>query len=140
MTPQDAMRLLAVAASFDNRKPDKDAAVAWSVALGDLPWVDCRDAILEHYSQTSEWLMPAHVKAIVGRLRTKRLADAGDLLPPDFSHIGDEAEEEYATRAWLKAARKAVADGADPSSLPGRRGELKPRDMPKLLMPRPGDG
>lgn len=138
MTPQDAMRLLAVAASFDNRKPDKDAAVAWGVALGDLPWVDCRDAVLEHYGQTSEWLMPAHVKAIVGRLRSRRIAAAGDLVPPDFSSLGDR--EEPATREWLRLTRKAIGDGVDPATIDGR-GVLKPRDMPKLLelMPRPDD-
>lgn len=140
MKAAEAAGLLTVAAAFDNRKPDEDAARAWAAAMGDLPFEDCRDAIVAHYRESHEWLMPGHVIARVRRLREKRLAEAGDLLPPDFSHLGDELAEEAATREWLAGARRAVANGVDPAKV-NRPGVLRQRDMAKLLelMPRPDD-
>jgi hypothetical protein len=69
MTPAEAQNLLSVAAAFDNRKPSEEAAIAWSHALADLPYGDCRDAVVAHYRTSSEWLMPAKVIAEVKRVR-----------------------------------------------------------------------
>ncbi|MGZ4519746.1 MAG: hypothetical protein ACXVGA_03710, partial [Mycobacteriaceae bacterium] len=67
MTPAEAQTLLGIAASFDNRKPSEEAAIAWSHALNGFRFVDCRDAIVAHYRVSSEWLMPAKVVAEVKR-------------------------------------------------------------------------
>ena len=103
MTPQEAAALLATAAAYDNRKPDADAAQAWALVLDGLPWVDCRDAIVAHYRASSEWLMPAAVRAAVQKVRDKRIAEVV-LTPP--RKLTDEQE-----RAWLAEARRRVADG-----------------------------
>lgn len=123
MTPAEAQMLLGIAASFDNRKPSEEAAVSWSHALGDYPFVDCRDAVVEHYRSSTDWIMPGHIIAIVRRVRSKRIAGAGDLTPPP----GTEAEQ----RAWLAGARRHIADGGTVDS-DAAYGELKPRHLPEL--------
>lgn len=131
MTPAEAQMLLGIAASFDNRKPNEETAIAWSHALGDLPYVDCRDAIVRHYQASSEWLMPAKVIADVKRVRAKRLEDHPPLTPPrDLSPLE--------TNAWLREARRRVADG-EVIDCDAAYGELKPRNLPdlKALIQRP---
>lgn len=104
MTPAEAQVLLSMAAAVDNRKPDTDTAKAWAAMLDGLRFEDCRVAIIEHFQTSTEYLMPAMVRASVRRIRNKRLAVAGDLTPPAGL---TQAEE----RAWLGQARRAIGDG-----------------------------
>jgi hypothetical protein len=130
MTPAEAAALLAVAAAFDNRKPDPDAAQAWALALDGLRFLDCRDVIVAHYRRSNEWIMPAHVISEVRRLRAKRISEAGDPTPPP-----DLTPEQ--TIAWLADWRRTVGDGETPAAT--YPGELKPRHLPDLreLLPSP---
>lgn len=124
MNPAEAQSLLTIAAAFDNRKPDADAARAWAAALDGLPFIDCRDAIVKHYRNSSDWLMPGHVIAAVKQVRAKRIADAGHLLIPPAGLT--EPEE----RAWLGAARRRVADGEAPEDVsPPQVGTSRPFEL-----------
>lgn len=132
MNPAEAQALLTIAAAFDNRKPDPDAAKAWSVALDGLRFEDCRDAIVAHYRASSEWLMPAKVIGEVKRIRAKRIADHPAPTPPaDLDPVE--------TCAWLREARRRIADGETVAD--ADRGELRPRHLPDLreLMPTTTD-
>lgn len=131
MTPAEAATLLTIAAAFDNRKPDPDAAKAWSVALGHLPFLDCRDAVIAHYRKTNDWLMPSHVIAAVKTVRASRLEDAPPLTPPP-------GLDPLETCDWLRAARRHIADGGTVDS-DAAYGELKTRHLPDLraLLPAP---
>jgi hypothetical protein len=127
MTPAEAAALLAVAAAFDNRKPDADAAQAWSLALDGLRFHDCRDVIVTHYQRSGDWLMPHHVISGVRRLRDKRIAEAGDLTPP--ANLSTAA-----TIAWLKDAKRRIGDGEARAEVEADYGELYPR--PRLELDR----
>lgn len=141
MTPQEAAALLTIAAAYDNRKPDADAAKAWAMALDGLRFVDCRDAVVAHYRVSSEWLMPDKVIAEVKRMRAKRISLAGDLCPPP----GPEGETEEALqqreRAWLTAARRRIGDGETREQVESDYdyGELRERYLPDIrqLLPSP---
>jgi hypothetical protein len=123
MTPAEAAALLAVAAAFDNRRPDADAAQAWSLALHGYRFEDCRDVIVQHYRTTGDWLMPHHVLTAVKKMRTKRLDEAVEPPPPpDLTPLE--------TLAWLKDIRRRIANGEDVSDQ--GRGELEARDLPEL--------
>lgn len=76
MTPDDAARLLAVAGTFDQRlRPpspeDAEArALAWAAALhSDMPPAFAQQAIVDHYADTTDAVMPAHLN---GRYRVWR--------------------------------------------------------------------
>ena len=123
MKPTEAAALLTVAAAFDNRKPDPDAAKAWSLALDGYRFEDCRDVIVQHYRTTGDWLMPHHVLTAVKRMRAKRLHEAVEPPPPpDLTPLE--------TLAWLKDIRRRIADGEDVNDQ--GRGELVGRDLPEL--------
>lgn len=123
MTPAEAAALLAVAAAFDNRKPDADAAQAWALALDGYAFVDCRDVIVSHYKKSRDWLMPSDVLGEVRRIRAKRLVDAVmPDPPPDMTPLE--------TIAWLKETRARIADGEEVTTT--GYGELEERYLPEL--------
>jgi len=128
----EAAGLLAVAAAFDNRKPDADAAQAWAIALEGLSFSDCRDAIVAHYRRTNDWLMPNHVITGVRKIRDKRLDDFGNYDVPD----GLNSRE---TLDFLRATNKRIADGEIAAAAELATPDLKPRDLPDIqtLMPSP---
>lgn len=123
MTPAEAQALLTVAAAFDNRKPDPDAATAWSIALDGYRFEDCRDAIVAHYRASSEWLMPAKVITEVKRIRAKRIEDHPPLTPPPDL---DPVE----TCAWLREQRWRIGNGEQLTD--DTRGQLHTRHLPDL--------
>ena len=124
MTPQEAAALLGVAAAFDGRKPNPEAATAWAAALGDTRFTDARDAIVTHYQAGSDWVMPGHVLTEVRHVRSKRIAEAGPLTPPpDLDPIE--------TNAWLLEARRRVADG-EPVDQVDHPYRLTQRNLPEL--------
>lgn len=106
MNTQEAAALLSIAAAFDNRKPDPDAAKAWAVVLDGLRFEDCRDAIVAHYKASSEWLMPQAVIAGVKRIRAKRISEAVIEPPRDV-----DPDDTLAYRRALRDATRAAADG-----------------------------
>lgn len=71
MTPSEAATLLAVAASFDRRTVGKADAAAWAVILADFSFDEARDAVVAHYAESSDWLMPSHVIALVVSRRAR---------------------------------------------------------------------
>lgn len=77
MTPADAAELLTIAAAFDRRKIGRADALAWSDALEGLNPRDCADAIRAHFRESTDYLMPVHVRQGVKKIRADRLARYG---------------------------------------------------------------
>jgi hypothetical protein len=124
MNQQEAAALLGIAAAFDNRKPDADAAKAWSVALEGFRFEDCRDAVVAHYRASSEWLMPQKVITEVKRIRAKRVADFGPLpIPGDM-----DPDDTLAYRRWLRETQRHIAD-AEPVDAPQIHAVPMPREL-----------
>src|SRR5947209_7119845 len=63
--------LLAIAMAYDNRKPGDATVMAWqeSARRGRWTYEDAREAILDHYSRSTAYLMPAHITEFI---RAKR--------------------------------------------------------------------
>jgi hypothetical protein len=111
MTPDETIDLLTLAAAYDRRTVGKGDAMAWHAAVGDLAFADCRVAVIGHYTDTTDWLMPAHVRHRVQRIRARRL-DRASIPPPPPELVDDWP----AYQAALHAARVAAADGRDPEA------------------------
>ncbi len=131
MTPAEAQILLSMCATVDNRKPDADAAKAWAAMLGDLPIEDCRLAVIEHYRSSTDWLMPAQVRTIARRIRSKRIAEHPAVLPP-----ADMADDPGREIEWRRELNRRIGSGEtfDPNHF---RGQLKQRDMRELTIEIP---
>lgn len=113
MTPAEAGVLLAGIAAFDNRKPGTPeeadrTATLWAHALHDITLADAGRAVTEHFATSTEWLMPAAIRATVLRVRRQRRLqhskDHGPLLPPPGLSDAEEI-------AWLRQALERVSNG-----------------------------
>ena len=77
MTPQEAAKVLAKAAAYDNRQPNEAAALAWAEALNqDMPLADALRIVSEHYRDERAWIMPADINRRWRSLGKARLATA----------------------------------------------------------------
>jgi hypothetical protein len=116
MKPTEAAALLTIAAAYDNRKPDPDAAKAWAMALHDVRFEDCRETVVEHYRHSREWLMPSDVLNGVAEIRSDRVTRFLQLLwqlqgqkhltpPPSL------ADDPAAENRWVADTFRLVRDG-----------------------------
>jgi hypothetical protein len=110
MTKADVARLLAVAAAFDQRTSGEEDDIAWLAAIGDLNFSDARAAVIAHYREHRERIMPADIHERVKAIRQARLDAAGPTAIP--SELADRPIE---ARQWLQRTRDAIADGQEPA-------------------------
>jgi hypothetical protein len=103
MTRDEVIDVLSLAAAYDRRKPAGADIDAWQLAIGDLSFGDSKLAVVAHYRESTEWLMPAHVRAYVRAVRAERMQDAplAGRPPADAAGYGE----------WLRTERKRIADG-----------------------------
>lgn len=108
MKPSEAATLLTLAATFDRRTIGETDAHAWADALDGLTPADCAEAIRAHYRDSTEWLMPAHIRTTVRRLRDTRIR--ADLTDPPY----DRDDIQGGLNA-IRSHRRALADGQPPA-------------------------
>jgi hypothetical protein len=126
----EASKLLAVAAGFDRRKVAEADVIAWAAALHGLSYDDCEQAVIAHYTTSTDWLMPGHVRGRVRAMHRDRINRAGTLIGrPD--ELADDP------KAWLEAYRaqvRAVGDGRlRPVATPSGRRVLASRAEPRAI-------
>jgi len=117
---EQVIDLLTIASAYDNRKPDETAVYAWHEAATRERWTweEAREAVLDHYARSSEWLMPGHV--------TRWIKSRRQLHPP-VSELQLEAAPpaSEATRRRVMelvrqlSARKSVGRGSEHGSVVG---------------------
>jgi hypothetical protein len=115
MSPAQAAALLGLcSACGDNRKPDEDVAKTWALLLDDLRFEDCQEAIVAHYRDSGDWIMPADIRRHVEAVRRERIRAAGNLterIPLAIHSMEDGPEQQEAERAWLREAARRIGDG-----------------------------
>jgi hypothetical protein len=124
MTPEEAGKLLGMCAAYDNRNVDDSALYAWFRVVGDLPYAECEAAVIAHYTDNREWIMPADVRkrvkrdqyAAEDRNRIRELLD-----PAAYRREVEQADQAFmrklATRTGgkeLKAPPEPYKEAADP--------------------------
>lgn len=122
MTPDEVIDLLTTAAAYDRRKVGKADVMAWHAAVKDLDFLDAQNAVIAHYTLSTDWLMPAHVRAGVKQIRTARLAIHAVPAPPpeltDEPGIYQQAVQELVAKlASGYVPPKEITAGADPSEV-----------------------
>lgn len=112
MTPDEAQKLLAACAAFDNRQPSQIAKRAWAKALHDVPLdQDAFDAVASYYGTPPKpgerlWIQPGDVRAHRKLIREERLAN--------FVFESDSDDDDRFYLARYRAQLDAVASGREP--------------------------
>ena len=78
MNTDQVIDLLTLMASYDRRKAGEADVEAWEAAVGSLSFEDCRTAVIAHYQDSEDWIMPVHVRRRVKAMRAERIT-AGDI-------------------------------------------------------------
>lgn len=104
MTIEELGDVLAMAAAFDNRTVGRTDVLAWYAVIGHLDATEARQAVLAHYTATTDRVMPAHILGRVTKLRALRIAHAGPDALPDA-----DPDDAIAWRDALRAGRYKVA-------------------------------
>lgn len=121
MTPADIARVLAKAAAFDQRTVGEADILAWYDAIGDLDPTDALEAVSRHYRESTDRLMPAHIRRIAAQLVRER------------HRIEREQRDRLAIEATASAAVPTQDRRADVDDLLGKlRDRLGPSD-PNVL-------
>lgn len=130
MNRVEVVALLAYAGLRDGRKADDDVAEAWFEDVGDLPFEDCMEAARQHFKDSTEYLMPVHIRATVRTIRAERVRAAGDISDRIPAHIealeGDEHTRQ--SLAWLQEAKRRIGDG-EPLDVVAPRPRTVPTDI-----------
>jgi len=106
MTLDQVIDLLTVAAVFDFRSIGEADAIAWHTVLGDLEFGDARAAVLAHYAESCDRVMPANIRQRVKAIRRDRLAREITPAPPP-----ELADQPGRYKAELGAGIRRIADG-----------------------------
>lgn len=63
MTRDEIITVLQTAAAYDNRKIDRVAVAAWMESAHRAGWTagEAREAVHDHFANSTEYLMPGHV-------------------------------------------------------------------------------
>lgn len=91
--------LLAEIQVVDNRRVDEATVLAWQPLLEDLVYEEAAAAVALHRRESTAYLLPAHVRANVERIRSALPAptdDFGNALPVDGAAL--EAQRRLASR------------------------------------------
>lgn len=159
MNYDEAKHLLAQAAARDNRTPSQAMALAWQTDLADIGFAEAQEAVNRHFrspASLTEWLKPAHVRALVkvireeGRkgqteplalpsrfeqdeIRDSRIAKGVEVLADHWKAPEGPPVDDLHGQALLRARRER---GKRP--VPGQRGSRvggRNPVMPKLAPP-----
>jgi hypothetical protein len=128
MTPDDAAKLLAACAAFDNRQPSEIAKRAWARALNKIPLDDdCFEAVARFYGTPAKdgqrlWIQPADVITHRNIIRAERLENFVYEPPPGLN------DPDFIKR--LRGQQYAVGSGTRPA--PSKAPALTGGPHPKL--------
>lgn len=72
MTRSEIALLLGAIAGRDQRTIGESDVLAWHEDLADLDFADARDAVRRHFRESTDRIMPAHVRHLVKVIRSER--------------------------------------------------------------------
>lgn len=72
MNHSEVALLLGLASTRDYRKIGETDVMAWHQDLGDLDFEDAKLAVSLHYRESTDRIMPAHVRRLVRQIRAER--------------------------------------------------------------------
>lgn len=98
--------LLTLIGELDNRRFTKETAVSWHKILGRYGFEEAKQAVEEHFTNSTDWLLPAHLVRIMKSKRRARLEQFAAINPNRVD--GEDVAHELRVR---KQITEALATG-----------------------------
>jgi hypothetical protein len=105
----EVVLLLTLAATFDYRKTGDADIEAWYLALDDLDLDDAKTAVVQHYRNTTDRLMPAHVRQGVKAIRAERTRHEPHEIRSLPSRFEDDMGRQVRIERGAASARQVLA-------------------------------
>ena len=86
MNKMEIARLLTAIAALDNRKVLEETVEAWYAVLHSYPYQDAAEAVRQHFEDSTEYLMPAHIRRGILRAREERNRSS-DTTPEEWKAL-----------------------------------------------------
>lgn len=121
MNQTEIARLLTVASAVDNRTVSDEQVIVWHRALQHLPYAAAQEALIRHFRDSTEYLLPAHISAGVRRIAAEREREARvrrQIEPPKpitFDRDRFEAETAEAIAFYAANPDRKFADAERPA-------------------------
>lgn len=106
MTPGDVARLLAACAMYDFRAIEDEDAEAWFPLIGDLDYGDAMESVRRHYQNSTDRMMPAHVRQGVKAIREERRR----LEPSEALQLPSRFEQDMNRQVRMETGAAQVRD------------------------------
>lgn len=117
MNRSETALLLGSIAARDQRTIGETDVLAWHEDLGDLPFEDARAAVSRHFRESTDRIMPAHIRRQVRIIRDERRASAEvAALPP--GRFEDDPDRDARIRRNAEKIRELLADIVAKKSIP----------------------
>lgn len=108
MTPIEVGALLTYVSAYDNRNVTEETATAWAEVLDPrLTLHGAKWIVEQHYKDSTDWLMPAHINRKYLKVREERRKKVGTNIEIPHDLEAPRHQE------FLNAYYDAVADGAE---------------------------
>ncbi|AYF29295.1 hypothetical protein CSH63_17850 [Micromonospora tulbaghiae] len=124
MNRSQVAAILALAAARDRRTVGEVDVRAWHEDIGDLDFDDARQAISAHFRQSTEYLMPVHVRRLATEIRRER------------HRVERETEQQRALQAYRADAGPLTDRSAEIRAFVGHVREVIPDGSREALRPR----
>lgn len=113
MNQTETATLLAVVQAFDRRTVGVTDVIAWQAALCDTNLEDARDAVIEHYRDKRDWLMPADVVKGANTIAWRRAGERrrAELEQADADWTPSETVSPMSAEELAAFERRAAAHG-----------------------------
>lgn len=86
MNKVEIAKLLTIASMIDNRTVGPETVQEWHRVIGNLDFEPARDAVEQHFRESTSYLLPAHVTAQVRRVREVKALAGGPVECPDHPY------------------------------------------------------
>lgn len=101
MNRAEVAQLLAVMQTYDQRTVGETDVISWHGAVGDLTFIEGRNAIVEHYKTSTDRIMPAHMRNLA---LTARRAAAGEERQHELeSRVGVRSDRRGPMPTWFRS-------------------------------------
>lgn len=116
MNRSEIALLLGAVAARDRRTIGETDVLAWHEDLGDLGFDEARAAVSRHFRESTDYLMPAHIRQHVKVIRAEQRKAAEVRELPSRFETDDERDERI--RRNVAKIRELLADMAARHSVP----------------------
>lgn len=108
MTRSEVALLLGLAAARDYRTVGEVDVLAWFEDIGDLDLADAREAVARHYRESTDRVMPAHIRRLVKMIRDERRREAPHEVRAIAGRFEEDVTRDLRMKRGLSECREVV--------------------------------